>query len=88
MPVGVAWRESTSNGPRPPNRRAVAPPLKITHIGIYGKNNDTGASEEGGHREQLPIQISDEGRLPFRQRDMQNGSYLIIVDISASRYLF
>ena len=24
MPVGVAWKESTSNGPRPPNRRAVA----------------------------------------------------------------
>ena len=30
MPMGGAWKESeesTSNGPRPPNRRAVAPPL-------------------------------------------------------------
>ena len=29
MPMGVAWKESTSNGPRapPPNRRALAPPL-------------------------------------------------------------
>ena len=27
MPMGVAWKESTSNGPHPPNRRAVAPPL-------------------------------------------------------------
>ena len=33
-----------------------------------------GAAEEGGQRGQLPTQISDEGRLAFRQRDMQNGS--------------
>ena len=29
MPMGGAWKESTSNGPRPPNRRAVAPPLAL-----------------------------------------------------------
>ena len=30
--MGVAWKESTSNGPRltHPNRRAVAPPLVTT----------------------------------------------------------
>ena len=27
MPMGVSRKESTSNGPRLPNRRAVAPPL-------------------------------------------------------------
>ena len=28
MPIGVAWKESTSNGPPPPrNRRAVTLPL-------------------------------------------------------------
>ena len=27
MPMGGAWKESTLNGPRPPSRRAVAPPL-------------------------------------------------------------
>ena len=27
MPMGGAWKELTSNGPRPPNHRAVAPPL-------------------------------------------------------------
>ena len=27
-PIGVAWNESTSNGSRSPNRRAVAPPLR------------------------------------------------------------
>ena len=30
MPIGVAWKESTSNDTRPPNRRAVAPPLSVT----------------------------------------------------------
>ena len=31
MPMGVAWKEWNSNGPRPPppNRRAVAPPLLL-----------------------------------------------------------
>ena len=28
MPIGVAWRESTSNGPRPPSRCAVVPPWR------------------------------------------------------------
>ena len=27
MLMGSAWKESTSNGPRPPSRSAVAPPL-------------------------------------------------------------
>ena len=27
MSMGGAWKESTLNGPRPPNRRAVAPSL-------------------------------------------------------------
>ena len=27
MLMGGAWKESILNGPRPPNRRAVAPPL-------------------------------------------------------------
>ena len=27
MSMGGAWKESTSNDPRPPNRRTVAPPL-------------------------------------------------------------
>ena len=32
MPMGGAWKESTSNDPRPPNRRAVTPPLlKANH---------------------------------------------------------
>ena len=32
MPMGVAWKESTSNVlvPPPPNRRAVTPPLRIS----------------------------------------------------------
>ena len=28
MAMGGAWKESTSNGPRPPNRRAVAALLR------------------------------------------------------------
>ena len=27
MPMGIPWKESISNGLRPPNRRAVVPPL-------------------------------------------------------------
>ena len=29
MPMGGAWKESTSNGPRPPNRRAA---LDLVHL--------------------------------------------------------
>ena len=43
-----------------------------------------GAAEEGGQREQLPTEISDDGRLAFRQKDLQNESYREIVDKSAN----
>ena len=47
--------------------------------------HDTGvAAEEGVQRVQLPTQTSDEGRLAFRQRDMQNGSYRVIFYVSAN----
>ena len=34
LSMGGAWKESTSNGPRPSNRRAVAPPLKIAMLQV------------------------------------------------------
>ena len=34
IPMGVAWKESTSNRPRPPNRRAVTPPLLFSNDGM------------------------------------------------------
>ena len=51
MPMGGAWKESTSNGPRPPNRRAVAPPL------LQGWINDSrggGTRPWGPSRKRVP----------------------------------
>ena len=51
---------------------------------VLPRGHQPGAVEGGGQRGQLPTQIPDEGRLAFRQRDMQNGSYREIVDETAN----
>ena len=68
-------------------------PLFIAFIATPSKHWSSGivlvvllprAAKMVGQREQLLTQISDEGRLVFRQRGMQHGSYRVVVDILVS----
>ena len=59
------------------------------HLGGGGENSTHSSRVQGRRKrvgreqileQQSTTQISDEGRLAFRQRDLKNGSYRVIVD--------